>query len=476
MQNLLTGLLLLCISFVSSAQNNQRKIDSVCNLVKRHFNNKDANGLYALTGQAFQKVLTPVKFKEVTNSNLFPLGEILQAVYEKEQEGVSKYKVVFGSGQLAMYLKLDEKDKLETLLFNEYIDERSRKTVKVPSTNKLQTALDKKVHTAAQSYITLEATTGMSIGILKDGKTFFYHYGETEKGKKKLPGEKTIYEIGSISKTFTAILLANAVNEGKLNLNDPINKHMPSAIPVIQFMDEPVTIKMLANHSSGLPRMPANFTSFVNDPLNPYKNYGVEQLYNFYTSYKLDRKPGSSYDYSNLAVGTLGIILENIYKKSYEALLIEKICNPLKMNDTRQFIRKTDSARFAKGYTETGKYNGPWDMKSLAAAGAIRSTITDMLRYAKANLDETSSPLNKAIQSTHNLTFSDGQNQTALGWHLVKPGKDEILFHNGGTGGFRSYLGINKNKKFAVVILSNTAIGTETVGDELMKWLEEGKR
>jgi CubicO group peptidase (beta-lactamase class C family) len=222
--------------------------------------------------------------------------------------------------------------------------------------------------------------------------------------------------------------------------------------------------------------MPGNFTSFVNDPLNPYKNYGVEQLYNFYTGFKLDRKPGSSYEYSNLAVGTLGVILENIYKKTYEALLIEKICSPLKMNDTRQFLRKTDSARFAKGYTETGKYNGPWDMKSLSAAGGIRSTVADMMKYAKANIDGGTTSLNKAIQSTHNLTFSDGQNQTALGWHIVKPGKEEVLFHNGGTGGYRSYLAINKNKKFAVVILSNTAIGTESVGDELVKWLEEVKR
>ncbi|MGZ5192051.1 MAG: serine hydrolase domain-containing protein [Flavisolibacter sp.] len=475
MQNFLTCLLLLCISYVSSAQNNQRKIDSVCNLVKRYFNSKDANGLYSLTGQAFQKVLTPAKFKEVSTTNLFPLGEMLQAVYEKEQEGISKYKIVFGSGQLAMYLSLDEKDKLETLLFNEYTDERSRKKIKVSTNNKLQTVLDKIVHTAAQSYITLEATTGMSIGILKDGKTYFYHYGETEKGKNKLPNDKTIYEIGSISKTFTAILLAYAVNERKLNLNDPINNHMPSSIPAIHFQDEPVTIKMLSNHSSGLPRMPPNFTSFVNDPLNPYKNYGVEQLYKFYTTFKMDRKPGSSYDYSNLAVGTLGVILENIYKKTYEALLIEKICTPLKMNDTRQLIRKSDSARFAKGYTETGKYNGPGDMKSLAAAGAIRSTISDMLHYAKANLDNTPSTLNKAIQSTHGLTFSDGHNQMALGWHIIKPGKEEILFHNGGTGGYRSYLAINKNKKFAVVILSNTAIGTESVGDELMKWLEENK-
>ena len=472
MRRFLLSFILVCCVMVLFSQNDQQKIDSVCSLLKKYFNSKDVNGLYGLTGQAFQKVLSAARFREISTTNLFPLGEMLQAVYEKEQDGVSKYKVVFHSGPLAMHLSLDDNDKLETFLFNEYIDERSRKKTKVPSSNKKITALDKKVDAAAQSYITIEATTGLSIGILKDGKTYFYHYGETEKGKKKLPNEKTIYEIGSISKTFTAILLAQAVNEGKLNLNDPASNYLPAAIPPLQFQGDPVTVKMLSNHSSGLPRMPENFAASATDLLNPYKNYGVEQLFKFYSTYKMDRKPGSVYDYSNLGVGTLGVILENMYKKSYEELVVEKICVPLKMNDTRQFLLKTDSARLAKGYTETGKYNGPWDLKALAAAGAIRSTLADMLRYAKANINGAPEPLNKAMQLTHDVTFSDGINQTALGWHLIKPQKDELLFHNGGTGGYRSYLAINKSKKFAVVILSNTAIGTESVGDELIKWLE----
>ncbi len=108
----------------------------------------------------------------------------------------------------------------------------------------------------------------------------------------------------------------------------------------------------------------------------------------------------------------------------------------------------------------------------MAGAGAIRSTATDLLKYAKANLGNAPSSLNKAMQLTHIVTFTDGS-KDGLAWHIIKPGSDEVIFHNGGTGGYRSYLAINMQKKFAVVILSNTSIGTEVVGDALMKWLEE---
>src|SRR4029079_17720663 len=127
-------------------------------------------GLYQLTGTAFKKALTIERFREIGNTNLFPLGEMIQAIYEKEQNGVSKYKAVFASTNLAMYLSLDNQDKLETFLFNEYVDERAKKTTRVPTSNKMVTALDRKVDSAVQPYISLEVTTGLSIGILRNGR------------------------------------------------------------------------------------------------------------------------------------------------------------------------------------------------------------------------------------------------------------------------------------------------------------------
>jgi len=296
-----------------------------------------------------------------------------------------------------------------------------------PSSNPSVTPLDKEVDSATLSYTMKQVTAGLSIGILKKGKTYFYGYGETVKGNHQVPDEHTIFEIGSISKTFTATLLADAVNNGRLGLDDPASKYLPDSIPALEFKSYPVTLKTLSNQSSGIPRMPANFHDWDNS--NPYKNYHAADLFSFYKTFKLQRQPGEKYEYSNLAVGTLGVILEKVYGKSYERLVVEKICAPLGMNDTRQFIRKED-------------------------------------------LGEAPAGLRKSLQLTHTVTFSDGANKVGLGWHIIRPGKDDLFFHNGGTGGFCTYLAINPDKKLAVVVLSNTAISVDAIGNALMKWLE----
>ena len=465
-------LLIICLhSFVFAQKEQIQKIDSVCQLVKKYFNAQNASQLYTLAGELFKKELSADAFQKVCETNLFPLGEMKEASFETYNNGISNYKTVFNSVNLSMFISLDNNDKLQTFLFKPYVDSKAKKDYKVPSTNNFQTPQDKAVDSAVQSYINLKATTGLSIAILKDGKTYYYGYGETAKGNKQIPNENTIFEIGSISKTFTSILLAEAVDEGKVKLDDLVSKYLPDSIPKLEFDGTPVTLENLSNHSSGIPRMPTNFHPADNS--NPYSDYTINDLYSFYKNFIPTRKPGAKYEYSNLAAGTLGVILQKVYGKNYEDLIVEKICNPLGMNDTRQFIRKNDSARFAKGYNEEGVYNSQWDFIALAPAGGIRSTAADLIKYAKANLGSAPNPLNKAIALTHKLTFTDGNTKVALAWHLIKPGDDQILFHNGGTGGYRSYLAINEEKKFAVVILSNTSIGVEDPGNALMKWLEK---
>lgn len=472
MKFLFALLVILSISNLLPAQNNQQqKIDSVCQLVKKYFNGKNAEQLYALGGESFKNALSADAFKTVCQNNLFPLGEIKETVFENYENGLSKYKAVFGSMNLSLLLSLDKNNKLEVFFFKPYVNESAKKNYKIPSTNKLITALDKEVDSAVQPYITLQATAGLSIEILKDGKNFYYGYGETAKGNKQIPDEHTIFEIGSLSKTFTSVLLAEAVDDAKVKLDDPINKYLPDSIPPLQYQGIPVTLKTLSNHSSGLPGMPSNFYS--SDNSNPYKDYDNKNLYSFLKHFKPTRKPEEQYEYSNLAAGTLGVILENVYHKNYETLFIDKICKPLGMNDTKEFLPRDDSAHFAKGYNEDGMYNSPWDFKALAPAGSIRSTAADLLKYAKANLGDAQPDLNKAIQLTHEITFTDGETKVGLAWHYIKPDKDEVLFHNGETGGYHSYFTVNLQKKFAVIILSNCARGTEDAGAAIMKWLEE---
>jgi CubicO group peptidase (beta-lactamase class C family) len=164
-----------------------------------------------------------------------------------------------------------------------------------------------------------------------------------------------------------------------------------------------------------------------------------------------------------------------VNKSAYEQMLIKTICGPLGMPDTREYLRREDSARFATGYTG-GKYQAPWNFKALMGAGGMRSTAADLIKYAGAQLGKAPTSLNKAIQLTHAVTFKSSEATVALAWHMIKPGNDELLFHNGATGGYHSYLAVNLQKKFAVVLLGNSSDNCDGVGNELMKWLETGNQ
>jgi CubicO group peptidase (beta-lactamase class C family) len=234
-----------------------------------------------------------------------------------------------------------------------------------------------------------------------------------------------------------------------------------------------MTLKDLSNHTSAIPRMPSNFESTVLDPKDPYINYSVGDLYSFLKHLQLTREPGEKYEYSNAAVGLLGVILQKIYHSGYEELIVKYICDPLGMKDTRVSIRKNDSLLVAKGYDDKGVYNGPWNLPpAFAGAGSIRSTARDMLKYADANAGKATGSLGKAMQLTHDTTFSSFPITIGLGWHYVQPGDKKFLFHGGGTGGYRTYLAIDTQKDIAVIIFSNCTIGADEAGNALMKWLE----
>jgi hypothetical protein len=232
-----------------NAQTQQEKIDSVCTLMKKYFNAKDAEGIYSLTGEEFRKQLSADKFKEVCTNNLFPLGAIKETVLEQHADGINKYKAVFAAASLDLLLNLDKNDKIELFLFRPYTAVATKKTGKVPFANPLSSSVDKAVDSLLQPFITQANTVGVSIAVLVDGKVYYYGYGETAKGNNHVPEPNTIFEIGSISKTFTATLLADAVNKNKISLDAPANKYLPDSVPQLSFGGTPITVKTLINHS-----------------------------------------------------------------------------------------------------------------------------------------------------------------------------------------------------------------------------------
>jgi CubicO group peptidase (beta-lactamase class C family) len=251
------------------------------------------------------------------------------------------------------------------------------------------------------------------------------------------------------------------VEEGAVSLDTRVETLLQDSINVPAYEGKKITLQHLATHTAGLPSVPANMSS--DDPLNPYADYTVKQMYAFLNSYELSEAPGSSHAYSNLELGLLGHILEVQSGKSYEQLLKQYIADPLGMDDTVIEVLYSKNDRFASPYN----YGAPvkhWDIPTLAGAGAIRSTSEDMAEYMMAQLGLRESNLALAITETHQPRFDTGSgliDAIGLGWfHATK--NDTIIWHNGGTGGFQSFAGFNKEKGTAVVVLSN---GKESVVD-----------
>jgi len=329
-----------------------------------------------------------------------------------------------------------------------------------------------------QPLIDNEMLVGLSTALYKDGKIYYVGAGRTSlDGDGVNPDENTFYEIGSISKVFTSLLLSDMTLSGSLKLDDTAAQYLPAGVTMPSFEGEPIRLLHLAQHSSGLPRMPDNFKP--QDAANPYADYMNEQLYEFLNAYKLPRKPGTVFEYSNLGAGLLGHILELVSKKDYETLLKERITSPLGMQSTKITLSPADFKRLARPYGPDCRLNRNWDLGALKGAGGIRSTAADMLSFAVAAMQSGDAPLAAVFSESmrHERETSAADTRIALGWHIKKnKAGDNLYWHNGGTGGYHSFMMLNLNKKLAVVALSNTGSDlVDKVGAQLMRLLETGE-
>jgi CubicO group peptidase (beta-lactamase class C family) len=468
----ITIFLLFAMASAASAQSlQQQKVDSVFVQVKKYFNQKNADAIYNLAGDGFQKELSIDAFQGVANKNLFPLGEIRESsLVSFVNNHIATYKLKFDSITLQLLMSLDKKDKLELFLFQQYADPGNNKTALVPTSNPLKTDMDKAVDSVARIYIQKANTVGLCIGIVKDGKTTTYSYGETIKGNHKLPTNDNFFEIGSITKTFTATLLAYYVNQGKVKLTDPITNYLPDSVAANPELQN-ITLLSLSNHTSGLDRIPDNLVSHATDPLNPYKDYTESLLYAYLKTCKLNSKPGERYAYSNLAVGLLGSVLESVSGEIFDRMVHEVICKPLGMFNTSQYLNPLLAPGFVQVYNATGQPTEPWDFDVLAPCGALRSTMNDMLTYAKANLHPGTNEISKAITLTHQITFNKDV-KIALAWHIIKINGIEYYAHDGGTNGSSSFLAFNAEHNTAVVILSNAMESVNATAADILKKIQ----
>jgi CubicO group peptidase (beta-lactamase class C family) len=308
--------------------------------------------------------------------------------------------------------------------------------------------------------------TGIVVGVVTPRGTSFFSCGVMSMETNEPVDENSVFEIGSISKTFTGILLAEDVLNGGLSLNDPLQKLLPEGITAPTRNGKSINLVHLANHTSSLPRMPDSFIRI--NPDNPYAEYTVKQAYDFLGSYELPRDIGSEFEYSNYGMGLLGTVLAARHHTTYEELMIEKIANPLGMEHTRIVLSPDMEKRLAKGH-HFGIEVGNWDFLAIAGAGAIRSTAVDMLRYLAGNMGLIKSELLPAMELSHQNSGSTIADMTVgLGWIKKPYDGGEIVWHDGGTGGYMSFIGFTKENRKGVVVLTNSQGFPDDIGFHLL--------
>lgn len=289
------------------------------------------------------------------------------------------------------------------------------------------------------------------IGIVNQKGRQIYSVGASD--KLNIPIEDRFFEIGSISKVFTAILFQTMVSDKLVQLNDPVIKYEPRYAKAFSADGKEVTLNDLITHHANLPRNPSNIK--VQDNMNPYASYEINDLDMLLSNHKL-KKYKRKFKYSNLGVGILGNILAGILETDYEKAINSRICKPLGLHDTYAHLNDSDRQRMIVSYRRN-KEIPQFSIPALLGAGVLKSTLNDMLTFLEANLGLVECPLHQILNQTHKIQSDirvNNNTQMGLGWMVTqdKQTRENIHWHNGGTVGFNTYIGMKKEKKTGIII------------------------
>ncbi|MCK3779952.1 serine hydrolase [Ensifer sesbaniae] len=315
-----------------------------------------------------------------------------------------------------------------------------------------------------------QQSVGIVVGITDANGRRIVAHGHPAKGDPRPVDGHTVFEIGSVTKVFTALLLADAVERGTLGLDTPVSTLLPPGVTMPEDKQAPITLADLATHMSGLPRLPSNLAPA--DVTNPYADYNTSKLYGFLSTHKPLRRPGVEHEYSNLGAGLLGHVLALKAGLSYEDLVERRIARPLGLEDTAITPQPDWSERRATGHDAALEPVRDWDLNALQGAGALRSTADDLLIFLEAAMGRTPSPLASAFATllATRQPLGEGAGEQALGWVISGKGDAQVIWHNGGTGGYRSFVGYRPSTGIGVVALSNTSteVGVDDIGQHLL--------
>ena len=307
-----------------------------------------------------------------------------------------------------------------------------------------------------------------SVGVVCGDDVQKFSFGKFDESDDRTPDSQTIYEIASVSKLFTGLLLADMVERGEVRLDQPLAYILPKGTVFPENNAKEITLEDIATHTSGLPRLAPKFWDVANQtPGNPYSLYTTEKVFESLGQWKPERAPKEKYEYSNYAYALLGNSLAVQENTTYEALLRERVLDPLKMKDTTVIVSEANMERLAPGHDGNGQKCGNWDLTGFAPGGGLHSDIDEMTRFAIAALgrfdllekevpkDANWDNLDKAFKLAMVPRADSGSDRkVGLGWNYQTAGK--FHWHNGQTGGYFSMFVVDRENKIGVVILTNS--------------------
>ncbi len=311
----------------------------------------------------------------------------------------------------------------------------------------------------------LQATTtdGVCIAIAAiDGASVTQHIAGT-------CDAKSLFQIGSITKTFTGILLADAILSERLSFDSTLDDVLGERVP--RYEDKSITLLDLATHTSGLPRLPDNLFSDGTDMSDPYLHYGETDLLAFLSSHELAHEPGTHDEYSNLGMGLLGHILAGVYDQPYANVVGDIVTGPLGLSDTIIAPNAEQVNRVLDGHTATNEVVPNWQFDALAGAGALYSSLDDMVAYVKANQKAPDGLLGKRLQLSHGEQRAAPALGGTIGLAWIRWSRDDrvTIWHNGGTAGHRSFIGFTPATGRGAVVLANASLSVvDAIGAQLL--------
>ncbi len=449
----LTVLIGLCLglfpSFTAKGQVCGLAYDEVKNNIVTKFNNRDFTGIYQLFDIEFKNKISEKQLVNFLKANQNS-GKILKSSCQSETDGVVSYLLELELRDIVMKLKATPEGKISSFGLVNVPPVFLETPPSVKTDNPRRSELDKAIDSLALEYFRYAKANSLTIGIIKNGKRHIYKYGEIERNNGRLPSSQTLYEIGSITKTFTATILAQAVLDKEVSLADDIRKYLPGTYPNLSYEGTPITIQDLANHTSGLPTLPEDIGDQRNyDPLTPESNYDSAMAYDALRKVSLSEEPGRKFLYSNWGITLLGHILEKVYKQSHNALVSKFVTGPLGMKKTG-YVANESGLEIAAPHSENGR-RIPLDKQGyFSPAGGLTSTIEDMIDYLDAQIKET----RPSVKLTHQPTA----NNTGLGWGVRKKETSRHIEHNGSAQGSTAHISAFPEINGGCVILANNKV------------------